>query len=113
MAAPAIMMSARSGFIAGSFFLSSKGREQRIGANFFRFFLVRVRAPPLPVFLKSLFAISAKLMIVPDDPHARLAPYSWIFGFNGRTLSASILFYLFVNVGFNGASPAFTDELCC
>src|SRR5271169_756151 len=92
VAAPAIIMSARSGLIAGSFLLSSREREQRIGANFFKFFLESASPLPLPLFLKSLFAISARFMTVPDDPHARRAPNSWTFGFNPWIFSEAYCF---------------------
>ena len=52
MAAPAIIMSARSGLIAGTFFFLQEASEQRIGANFFRFFLVKTKLVSIAVFLE-------------------------------------------------------------
>ncbi len=75
-AAPAMIMSARSGLIAGSFRRSSSDSEQRTDESFLRFLRMITWPPtPLPPFLKSLFDISARLIMVPDDPQASLMPY--------------------------------------
>jgi hypothetical protein len=66
MAPPPMMMSALSGFMPGTFLLSSSGREHSIAMTFLswvrRSVMLRASAPPV-----IRFDISARLIAVPED----------------------------------------------